>query len=49
MGGRSRRPVYSACRRLATDDRAHDALAALLPDARAGMINVFSAASAVDD
>ncbi|MDQ6729289.1 MAG: hypothetical protein M3022_03020, partial [Actinomycetota bacterium] len=32
-------------RLLVTDDRAHDALAALLPDARAGMIDVFTAAT----
>lgn len=32
-------------RLLVTDDRAHDALAALLPDARTGMIDVFTAAA----
>lgn len=32
-------------RLLVTDDRAQDALAALLPDARAGMIDVFAAAA----
>jgi GNAT superfamily N-acetyltransferase len=32
-------------RLLVTDDRAYDALAALLPDARAGMVRVFEAAS----
>ena len=31
-------------RLLVTDDQAHDALAALLPDARAGMIRVCGAA-----
>ena len=32
-------------RLLVTDDRAYDVLAALLPDARAGMINVFAEAA----
>lgn len=32
-------------RLLVTDDRAHDVLAALLPDTRAGMINVFAGAT----
>ncbi len=32
-------------RLLVTDDRAYDVLAALLPDARAGMINIFASAA----
>ncbi len=35
----------SRIRLLVTDDRAHDVLAALLPDARAGMISIFGAAA----